>query len=111
MLLSILVVSWHLPTDDHFFTLATGMLGFAGKICQTPEVDPYLGVGDDTQVYTKYQADIKDYGSDIDQQAVTSSLINLRKVVSKTEEHIFDIIVRVLASSTGLWDVWQRSRL
>lgn len=54
------------------------------------------------QVYTKYQADIKDYGSDFDQQAATSSLINLRKVVSKTEEHIFDIIVRVLASSTGV---------
>lgn len=53
-------------------------------------------------MYTKYQADIKDYGSDFDQQAATSSLINLRKVVSETEEHIFDIIVRVLASSTGV---------
>ncbi|KAM0954487.1 putative armadillo-like helical protein [Dioscorea sansibarensis] len=96
------------------FTLATGMLGFAGKIYHIPEltdplkyllsciVDPYLGVGDDMQVYTKYQADIKDYGSDFDQQAATSSLINLRRAVSETEEHIFDIIVRVLASSTGL---------
>ncbi|KAJ0979921.1 hypothetical protein J5N97_015395 [Dioscorea zingiberensis] len=95
-------------------TLATGMLAFAGKIYQIPEltdalkyvlsciVDPYLGVSDDMQVYTKCQADLKEYGSDSDQQAAMSSLTHLRKPVSETDHIIFATVVRVLSSSTGI---------
>ncbi|XP_038980454.1 protein SEMI-ROLLED LEAF 2-like isoform X1 [Phoenix dactylifera] len=115
------------------FTLATGMLAFAGKsyhiseltnslFCissdfpenqrgclgnreattETCNIDPYLRVGDDLQIYVKSQSDLNVFGSDIDQQAATLILADLRKTVGDSDQHLFDIIVQELSRITDL---------
>ncbi|KAB1202104.1 hypothetical protein CJ030_MR8G004271 [Morella rubra] len=96
------------------FVLSMGMLMFAAKIYHIPDlndllkslvpydVDPYLGIGDDLQVYVKPQADIRVYGSDSDNQLAASMLIELRNKMYESDNLIMDIMVRSLSSITEM---------
>ncbi|KAG7968375.1 hypothetical protein I3843_08G150900 [Carya illinoinensis] len=96
------------------FVLSTGMLMFAAKIYHIPDlndflkssvpydVDPYLGINDDLQVYVKPQADIREYGSVADNQLAASLLSELRSKVYKSDNVIMDILVQSLSSITEL---------
>lgn len=96
------------------FVLSMGMLMFAAKIYHIPDlndllkslvpydVDPYLGISDDLQVYVKPQADIRVYGSDSDNQLAASMLIELRNKMYESDNLIMDIMVRSLSSITEM---------
>ncbi|KAJ4955982.1 hypothetical protein NE237_012765 [Protea cynaroides] len=96
------------------FMLATGMLMFAAKMYNVPvlnvllksldsiHVDPFLGIGDDLQLYIKPQADVREYGSAADHQAASSLLSKLRETVQESEKVILDILVRSLSRATEL---------
>ncbi|KAG1371360.1 putative protein EFR [Cocos nucifera] len=96
------------------FTLATGMLAFAGKIYHISEltnslkvyissdIDPYLRIGEDLQIYVKSQSDLNVFGSDIDRQAAMLTLADLRKTVGSSDLHLLDIIIRDLSKITDL---------
>ncbi|XP_043721356.1 protein SEMI-ROLLED LEAF 2-like [Telopea speciosissima] len=96
------------------FTLASGMLMFAAKIYNVPDlndllksvvcdhVDPFLGIGDDFQLYIKPQTDVKEYGSAADHQAASSLLSKLREAVHESEKVILDILVGSLSRATEL---------
>nr|XP_023894081.1 uncharacterized protein LOC112006003 [Quercus suber] len=94
------------------FVLSTGMLMFAAKIYHVPnlndllkslvpcDVDPYLGISDDLQVYVRPQMDIGGYGSVTDNQLATSLLLELRNKIYESENIIMDILVQNLSSIT-----------
>ncbi|XP_042512049.1 protein SEMI-ROLLED LEAF 2-like [Macadamia integrifolia] len=96
------------------FTLATGMLMCAAKMYNVPDLndllksvvsshaDPFLGIGDDLQLYVKPQADVRDYGSAADHQAANSLLSKLRETVHESEKVILDILVGSLSRGTEL---------
>ncbi|KAF8394670.1 hypothetical protein HHK36_020886 [Tetracentron sinense] len=96
------------------FSLAIAMLMFTAKIYNIPDlndllkslfsndVDPYLSIGDDLQVYVKPHADVREYGSASDHQLATSLLFELRDVMYESEKTILDILVRSLSSITEL---------
>lgn len=42
------------------------------------QLDPYMGIGDDLQIYVRPQADVKEYGSFTDNQQATSLIYELR---------------------------------
>ncbi|KAJ6791607.1 Uncharacterized protein M6B38_243205 [Iris pallida] len=95
-------------------TLAVGMLAFAGKVFHITEltdslkflisldVDPYLFVGDDLQIYLRTQSEFKEFGSDTDQLAATSALTDMRNLVFGSYKHLLDIIIQGLSSLTSL---------
>ncbi|KAF9619808.1 hypothetical protein IFM89_009559 [Coptis chinensis] len=91
------------------FVLATAMLMSTAKFYCIPDllefltsvscdVDPYLGIGDDQQLYVKPQADVKEYGSTTDHQAALYSLTELREGLLDSDKVILDILVRSLSS-------------
>nr|XP_010938251.1 uncharacterized protein LOC105057345 [Elaeis guineensis]XP_029124027.1 uncharacterized protein LOC105057345 [Elaeis guineensis]XP_029124028.1 uncharacterized protein LOC105057345 [Elaeis guineensis] len=96
------------------FTLATGMLAFAGKIYHISEltnslkvyissdIDPYLRIGEDSQIYVKSRSDLNVFGSDIDRQAAMLTLADLRKTVGASDLHLLDIIIQDLSKITDL---------
>ncbi|XP_058084129.1 protein SEMI-ROLLED LEAF 2 [Magnolia sinica] len=96
------------------FTLVVAMLMFAAKSYHIPQlndflksliyidVDPYLSIGDDLQVYVKPQADVREYGSTADQQAAMFSLSELRKTMGETDKALLDIIVQGLYTITEM---------
>ncbi|XP_020107750.1 uncharacterized protein LOC109723699 [Ananas comosus] len=96
------------------FTLATGMLAFAGRIFQITEltdslksfatlnIDPFLKIAEDSQLYVRPQSDLKDYGTDADQQAARSTLVDLRKLVGSSDKQLLDIIIHALSNLTDL---------
>ncbi|XP_072974756.1 protein SEMI-ROLLED LEAF 2 isoform X1 [Typha angustifolia] len=102
------------PCQRSLFTLATSMLAFAGKIYHITELteslkfftssnfDPYLRIAEDLQLYVRLQADLNEYGSDNDEQAARSTLVELKKNVFTSEEHLVDIIARALSNLTNL---------
>lgn len=95
-------------------TLSTSMLMFAAKMYQIPDildvfkpmlksdVDNYLGISDDFQVYIKSEADIKEYCSDNDNHAANALLVKLQSKMSKSYEMIVDILVLKLSSITEM---------
>ncbi|XP_024967458.1 protein EFR3 homolog B [Cynara cardunculus var. scolymus] len=95
-------------------TLSTAMLMFAAKMYQIPDiadvfqpmlksdVDNYLGISDDFQVYVKPQADVNEYCSDHDNQAAASLLVELQSKMFKSYEIIVDILVRKLSKVTEM---------
>ncbi|KAK9147050.1 hypothetical protein Sjap_006953 [Stephania japonica] len=95
-------------------TLATGMMMFVAKIYNVPalldflkssvpsDVDPYLGICDDLQVYVKPQANISEFGSASDQQAALYALSDLRVTVHESERAVLEILVKCLLSVIGL---------
>ncbi|KAK9084345.1 hypothetical protein Scep_030816 [Stephania cephalantha] len=95
-------------------TVATGMMMFMAKIYNIPalldflkssvphDVDPYLGICDDLQVYVKPQANIREFGSANDQQAALHALSGLRVTAHESERAVSDILVKCLPSVIGL---------
>ncbi|KDP23388.1 hypothetical protein JCGZ_23221 [Jatropha curcas] len=94
------------------FILSTGMLMFAAKIYQIPElndllkslvpydVDPYLCISDDLQVHSKPQADVREYGSAVDNQLAASLLLELRNKAYECDKVIMDILIQSLSTAT-----------
>lgn len=64
------------------------------------QVDPYLGIGDDLQVYVKPDADARQYGSAADNQLAASILIELRNKIYESENIVIDILVQNLTNIT-----------
>lgn len=62
------------------------------------QIDPYLGISDDLQVYVKLQADVREYGSYSDNQLASSVLIELRIKGHESEKAIVDVITQSLSS-------------
>ncbi|XP_027363352.1 uncharacterized protein LOC113870950 isoform X2 [Abrus precatorius] len=96
------------------FVLSAGMLVFACKIYQIPdlndvfaslaisEVDPFLGISDDHQVYAKIQVDVRDYGTAADNQSANSILSELRNKIRNCHQTIKEVLVHHLANFTEL---------
>lgn len=94
--------------------LSTAMLMFAAKIYHFADsnnlrnllfqcdVDPYLGIKDDFQVFLKPQSDLGKYGSIADNQVASSILTELQKNTIESEKYVLDIIVESLSSITKL---------
>ncbi|GAV92254.1 hypothetical protein CFOL_v3_35635 [Cephalotus follicularis] len=103
-----------LACQRSILVLSTAMLMFAAKIYNIPDlnnlvkslmpsdVDPYLCIGDDLQVYAKPQADVREYGSFTDNQLASSVLVELRKIIYESNNAILDILVRNLSTITEL---------
>lgn len=64
------------------------------------QVDPYLGISDDLQVYVKPDADVREFGSAADNQLATSVLFELRKKIYESENVIIDFLVQNLTNIT-----------
>ncbi|XP_057423570.1 protein SEMI-ROLLED LEAF 2-like [Lotus japonicus] len=91
------------------FVLSACMLIFACKIYQihdlndvfmslaVSEVDPFLGISDDHQVYAKIHMDVRYYGSAADNQLAMSILPELRNRICKYHQTIKDVLVHNLA--------------
>ncbi|XP_050381062.1 protein SEMI-ROLLED LEAF 2 [Argentina anserina] len=92
--------------------LSIGMLMFGAQIYHIPnlndllkslmlsDVDPFLGISDDLQVFLRPEADITKYGSVIDNQLATSLLSDLRTKLYKTDHVIREILVEFLSDIT-----------
>ncbi|CAK9166722.1 unnamed protein product, partial [Ilex paraguariensis] len=66
------------------------------------QVDPYVGISDDFQVYAKLQADVREYGSTTDNEAAASLLFELQNRIYESEKITLEILVRNLSSITEL---------
>ncbi|XP_068659378.1 protein SEMI-ROLLED LEAF 2 [Aristolochia californica] len=96
------------------YSLATAMLLFASKSYQildlidllrssvSYDVDPYLHIGDDMQLYYKSQTDLREYGSTADEEAAVSLLSELRIIVRESEKALLDILTENLSILTEM---------
>lgn len=96
------------------FTMSVAMLMFAAKSYHIPElhdfikmqtsghVDPYLRVGDDSQLYVKPHADAREISPIADQQEAILTISKLRKTTDENDKTLEGIIVRCLSSVTEL---------
>lgn len=66
----------------------------------TFQVDPYLGITDDFQVYVKPQHEVKDYGSASDNDEALSTLTEQREKAYESDKVVFDILVDSLSTIT-----------
>ncbi|GFP87928.1 hypothetical protein PHJA_000936500, partial [Phtheirospermum japonicum] len=92
--------------------LSSAMLMFAAKlyhIADTREllsllpesdVDPYVGIGDDFQVYVKSQSEVKDYGSASDNEEALSTLVELRDKAFESDKIVLSILAESLSTIT-----------
>jgi len=92
------------------FTLAMSMLAFAGKVCHITELsdllrcfsssqmDPYLRIGDDLQLYVRLQSDLGSYGSESDQEVSKSMLSDCRTKVGINDQRVLDVIASALSN-------------
>ncbi|KAL0412912.1 UNVERIFIED_CONTAM: protein SEMI-ROLLED LEAF 2 [Sesamum radiatum] len=92
--------------------LSTAMLAFAAKLYHIAEthnlhnlllesdVDPYLGISDNFQVYVKSPSEVKDYGSTADKEEALSTLLELREKANESDKIVFSILVESLSSIT-----------
>ena len=69
------------------------------------QVDPYVGISDDFQVYVKPRADVREYGSVADNQEATSLLFDLRNRTNETDKILVDSLVQSLSAITEVWFV------
>nr|DAD38267.1 TPA_asm: hypothetical protein HUJ06_008908 [Nelumbo nucifera] len=96
------------------FTLATAMLMFAAKIYHISDlndllkssisnvVDPFLSIGNDSQLYIRPQADMRECGSASDCQVAMATLSELREVSCESDRIILDILVGSLSNVTEM---------
>ncbi|KAL5218451.1 hypothetical protein ABZP36_019135 [Zizania latifolia] len=96
------------------FTLATSMLAFGGKVCHITElvellrcftssnIDPYLRIGEDLQLYVRLQSDLGNFGSDSDQEIARSVISDCRTKVGINDQRILDVIVCALCNLTEM---------
>ncbi|XP_054802794.1 protein SEMI-ROLLED LEAF 2 isoform X2 [Prosopis cineraria] len=94
--------------------LSTSMLMFAGKSYQihelndlfkslaVSEIDPFLGISDDFQVYTKIHVDAREYGTAADNQLAMSTISELQNTICEYKQAMKDILVQNLANITKL---------
>ncbi|EEF49964.1 conserved hypothetical protein [Ricinus communis] len=104
----------HPACQRSIFVLSTGMLMFAAKLYQIPElndqlkslvpnnVDPYIGISDDLQVYLKPQVDVREYGSATDNQLALSLLFELQGKIFESDKVIMDTLIQNLSNATEL---------
>lgn len=69
------------------------------------QVDPYLGISDDFQVYVKPWADAREFGSAADNKDAASLLHDLRNQVYETDKIVVDSLVQILSGITEVWFV------
>lgn len=62
------------------------------------QVDPFLGISDDNQVYAKMHMDLREYGSAADNQLAMSTLSELRSKISEYDQTIKNVLVRNLTN-------------
>ncbi|KAF5178819.1 Efr3-like protein [Thalictrum thalictroides] len=96
------------------FVLATAMLMSAAKVyhiinlCDflkssvSYDVDPYVEIGDDQQLYVKSQADVKEYRSATDHQTALYALSELREGIHESDKAVLDLIVQSLSGIVEL---------
>ncbi|XP_021821280.1 uncharacterized protein LOC110762878 isoform X1 [Prunus avium] len=94
--------------------LSIGMLMFVAKIYHISglndllkslipyDVDPYLSISDDLQVYAKADADVGKYGSVTDNQMARSLLCDLRNKIYESDNVIMEILVQFLSNVTEM---------
>ncbi|GKU91130.1 hypothetical protein SLEP1_g5046 [Rubroshorea leprosula] len=103
--------------------LSMGMLMFAAKIYHISDlidllkslmpldVDPFLGISDDLQVFVRPDADLRGYGSATDNKMASSLLFELRDKISESSEAVMDILVQKLSTITELEEAILRKQL
>ena len=64
------------------------------------QVDPFLGISDDHQVYAKIHVDVKGYGTAADNQLAMSVLSVLRNKISEYLQTTKNVLVQNLTSIT-----------
>ena len=67
------------------------------------QVDPYVGINDDIQVYVRPQADVREYGSPGDNQEAAALLSQLHGKIKQSEKAIVDLVVVSLCTMIGVW--------
>ncbi|KAK1364198.1 Armadillo-type [Heracleum sosnowskyi] len=94
--------------------LSTAMLQLAAKLYQIPhvndllksslryDVDPYVGISNDFQVFVKPLANVGEYGSPHDNQGASSLLSELRKNIFESENIMLDILSQSLSKITKM---------
>ncbi|KAK6143845.1 hypothetical protein DH2020_024193 [Rehmannia glutinosa] len=94
--------------------LSTAMVMFAAKLYHIAEthnlrnlllesdVDPYIGISDDFQVYVKSEFEVKDYGSASDNEEALSTLVQLRDKANESDKIVLAILVESLSTITKL---------
>ena len=64
------------------------------------QVDPYLRIGEDLQLYVRLQLDLGSYGSESDQEVAKSILSDCRTKVGINDQRVLDVIASALSSFT-----------
>jgi hypothetical protein len=68
------------------------------------QVDPFLGISDDNQVYAKINVDLREYGTAADNQLAASTLSELRNKITEYDQTIKNALVHNLTNFTEvLW--------
>ncbi|KAL3651352.1 hypothetical protein CASFOL_004354 [Castilleja foliolosa] len=104
--------SLHPAYQRLLLVLSTAMVMFAAKLYHIDEtrellsllsvsdVDPYVGISDDFQIYVKSQSEMKDYGSASDNKEALSTLVEVRDKAFETDETVFSILAEGLSTIT-----------
>ncbi|XP_063937421.1 protein SEMI-ROLLED LEAF 2 isoform X2 [Daucus carota subsp. sativus] len=94
--------------------LSTAMLQLAAKLYQIPhvndllksslryDVDPYVGISNDFQVFVKPLVNVGEYGSSGDNQGASFLLSELRKNIFESENIMLDILSQSLSKITKM---------
>jgi hypothetical protein len=62
------------------------------------QMDPYLRIGDDLQLYVRLQSDLGSYGSESDQEVAKSMLSDCRTKVGINDQRVLDVIASALSN-------------
>jgi len=60
------------------------------------QIDPYLKIGEDLQIYVRLQSDLGSFGSESDQDVAKSILADCSKKVGFNDQRVLDIIASAL---------------
>lgn len=64
------------------------------------QIDSYLRIGEDLQLYVRLQSDLGSYGSESDQDVARSVLSDCRKKVGINYQRVLDVIACALSNLT-----------
>jgi hypothetical protein len=64
------------------------------------QIDPYLRIGDDLQLYVRLQSDLGSYGSESDQEVARSILSDWGAKVGLQDQPVLDVIASALFNFT-----------
>lgn len=67
------------------------------------QVDPYVGISNDFQVFVKPLVNVGEYGSSGDNQGASFLLSELRKNIFESENIMLDILSQSLSKITKVW--------